>query len=95
MNVKATRNRQEHIGALQTRHKPPGGRMDWRKRKLDGSVVSRHRAAPCTGRRGVIILLLVYRQATEDHSRYSDPNPNNSRFDWIKQDTCALRFADP
>jgi hypothetical protein len=42
MDAKATRNRQKHIGAFQTRHKLPGGRMDWRKRKVDGSVVTRH-----------------------------------------------------
>jgi hypothetical protein len=42
MDAKATRNRQKHIGAFQTRHKLPGGRMDWRKQKLDGSVVIRH-----------------------------------------------------
>jgi hypothetical protein len=42
LDAKATRNRQKHIGAFQTRHKLPGGRMDWRKRKVDGSVVVRH-----------------------------------------------------
>ena len=42
LDAKATRNRQKHIGAFQTRHKLPGGRMDWRKRKIDGSVVLRH-----------------------------------------------------
>jgi hypothetical protein len=41
MDAKATRVRQKHIGAFQTRHKLPGGRTDWRKRKLDGSVVLR------------------------------------------------------
>jgi hypothetical protein len=41
LDAKATRNRQKHIGAFQTRHKLPGGRMDWRKRKVDGSVVMR------------------------------------------------------
>jgi hypothetical protein len=39
MDAKATRNRQKHIGAFQTRHKLPGGRTDWRKRKLNGEVV--------------------------------------------------------
>jgi hypothetical protein len=41
MGAKATRNRQKHIGTFQTRHKLPGGRLDWRKRKVDGSVVPR------------------------------------------------------
>ena len=41
LDAKATRSRQKHIGAFQTRHKLPGGRMDWRKRKMDGSVVTR------------------------------------------------------
>ena len=41
LDAKATRNRQKHIGAFETRHKLPGGRMDWRKRKLDGEVVPR------------------------------------------------------
>jgi hypothetical protein len=39
MHAKATRDRQKHIGAFQIRHKLPGGRMDWRKRKVDESVV--------------------------------------------------------
>jgi hypothetical protein len=39
MDAKATRSRQKHIGAFQTRHKLPGGRTDWRKRKLNGEVV--------------------------------------------------------
>jgi hypothetical protein len=42
LDAKATRNRQKHIGAFQTRHKLPGGRMDWRKRKVDGCVVARY-----------------------------------------------------
>jgi hypothetical protein len=42
LDAKATRIRQKHIGAFQTRHKLPGGRMDWRKRKLDGCVVARY-----------------------------------------------------
>ena len=42
MDAKATRNRQKHIGAFQTRYKLPGGRMDWRKRKVAGSVVARY-----------------------------------------------------
>lgn len=41
MDAKATRNRQKHIGAFQTRRKLPGGRTDWRKRKVDGRVVMR------------------------------------------------------
>jgi hypothetical protein len=41
LDAKATRNRQKHIGAFQIRHKLPGGRMDWRKRKLSGEVVPR------------------------------------------------------
>ena len=41
LDAKATRVRQKHIGAFQTRHKLPGGRTDSRKRKLDGEVVSR------------------------------------------------------
>jgi hypothetical protein len=39
MDAKATRSRQKHIGAFQTRHKLPGGRTDWRKRKLNREVV--------------------------------------------------------
>jgi hypothetical protein len=41
LDAKANRNRQKHIGAFQTRHKLPGGRTDWRKRKLSGEVVPR------------------------------------------------------
>jgi len=41
LDAKATRNRQKHIGAFETRHKLPGGRLDSRKRKLNGEVVTR------------------------------------------------------
>ena len=39
--AKAVRARQKHIGAFRARHCLPGGRGDFRKRKLDGSVVLR------------------------------------------------------
>jgi hypothetical protein len=42
LDAKASRNRQKHIGSFQTRCKLPGGRKDWRKRRLDGSVLIRH-----------------------------------------------------
>jgi hypothetical protein len=35
LDAKATRNRQKHVCAFQTRHKLPGDRMDWRKRKVE------------------------------------------------------------
>jgi hypothetical protein len=41
LDAKATRIRQRHIGAYQTRHKLPGGRNDSVKRKLNGQVVPR------------------------------------------------------
>jgi hypothetical protein len=40
--AKAGRARQKHIGAFQTRHKLPGGRDDFRKRRIDGTVVIRY-----------------------------------------------------
>jgi hypothetical protein len=42
MDAKATRNRQKHIGAFRTRNKLPGGRDDFRKRRIDGTVVIRY-----------------------------------------------------
>lgn len=41
LDAKATRVRQRHIGAFQTRHKLPGGRTDVLKKKLSGEVVLR------------------------------------------------------
>jgi hypothetical protein len=41
MDAKATRVRQRHIGAFQSRHKLPGGRYDVLKKKLSGEVVPR------------------------------------------------------
>ncbi len=40
--AKVVRTRQKHIGAFLARHRLPGGRDDFRKRKVDGSVVPRH-----------------------------------------------------
>lgn len=41
MDAKATRRRQKHIGAFQTRHKLPGGRDSNVKKKIGGGVVAR------------------------------------------------------
>jgi hypothetical protein len=41
LDAKASRIRQRHIGAYQTRHKLRGGRTDDLKRKLNGEVVPR------------------------------------------------------
>src|SRR5437667_10882282 len=40
-DAKATRIRQRHIGAYQTRHKLRGGRTDYLKRRLTGEVGTR------------------------------------------------------